>query len=291
VTQLPVSDSLPCPTNCGIHSVAISPSCQYLATSGFNPADVVVFSLPDFTPVLIGKGHTDWSFCVDFVNEETVVSGSRDRSVCAWKIPTNSQTLADNDSTDMIPFELPFMSKTEHEGKVRDLRVNRFRNYFSTLGTEGTVRIWDPNRFDIVCDIQLVNVAELVCMADDGNSSVAVGSQSFVTVVDQRTKTIASSIPSQNSGWGVRSVTFSHSLITIGGGEGRVSFYDRRKNQYLEDANGDLLLLNTGKHEETVQGPPHAVYTHNFDPSGTRLFIGGGPLLNGFQGCYASFWL
>jgi len=288
VRHLPLSDSLPCPNNCGIHAIAIAPSHQYLATSASNPADVAVFSLPDFVPVMIGKGHTDWSFCVDFVNDEVVVSGSRDRGVCAWKIPKSDAAGIEDDTTDSVPFEFPLMSKTEHEGKVRDLRVNRFRNNFSTLGTEGTIRIWDPVRFDVTREIQLVALTELVCMADDGNSSLAVGSQSSVTVVDQRTKKVVLSIPSHDSDWGVRSVTFFHHLITIGGGAGRVSFYDRRMNQPLLQQNHPRpVLLDTG-HDQTL---PHAVYTHNFDPSGTRMFIGGGPLLNGYQGCYASFWL
>lgn len=33
------------------------------------------------------------------------------------------------------------------------------------------------------------------------------------------------------------------------------------------------------------------VYTHAWDPSGTRLFMGGGPLAVGLSGCSLSAWL
>lgn len=37
-------------------------------------------------------------------------------------------------------------------------------------------------------------------------------------------------------------------------------------------------------------GVEHAVYTHAWDPSGTRLFVGGGPLAFGLRGGYLALW-
>lgn len=45
-------------------------------------------------------------------------------------------------------------------------------------------------------------------------------------------------------------------------------------------------------YEECFPGWPvrHAVYTHAYDFSGTRLLIGGGPLAFGLKGCYVGLW-
>lgn len=34
----------------------------------------------------------------------------------------------------------------------------------------------------------------------------------------------------------------------------------------------------------------HTVYTHCYDPTYTKLFVGGGPLPVGLCGCYAAVW-
>lgn len=34
----------------------------------------------------------------------------------------------------------------------------------------------------------------------------------------------------------------------------------------------------------------HAIYSHCYDPSGTKLFTGGGPLTANLYGHYASIW-
>lgn len=34
----------------------------------------------------------------------------------------------------------------------------------------------------------------------------------------------------------------------------------------------------------------HAVYTHAYDPSGTKLLVGGGPLPYGLKGSYLAMW-
>lgn len=45
-------------------------------------------------------------------------------------------------------------------------------------------------------------------------------------------------------------------------------------------------------YEELFSGIPtyHAAYTHAWDPSGTRLFVAGGPLPFGLRGCYMGLW-
>jgi len=120
---------------------------------------------------------------------------------------------------------------------------------------------------------------------------VAVGSQSKVSLVDQRTQKVEFTIDSHDGNWGVRSVGFFHDMVTIGGGAGRLAFYDLRNKAFLTDE-ANKIVSEDQEERVFIKTPQYsnAIYTHAFDTSGTRLFVGGGPLMNGFSGCYASLW-
>jgi len=110
-------------------------------------------------------------------------------------------------------------------------------------------------------------------------------------------------IPSHDGDWGVRSLSFQDFLVTVGGGAGRMAFYYMRKNSLLKVENlfgEEEFFLQTGTgwlekddiYQRHFSGLtiPNAIYTHSYDPSGTRLFIGGGPLMLGLKGCCAAIW-
>ena len=40
---------------CGIHSIAVSPEKQLVATGGRNPNELGVYSLPEWEPLAVGK--------------------------------------------------------------------------------------------------------------------------------------------------------------------------------------------------------------------------------------------
>ena len=57
-----------------------------------------------------------------------------------------------------------------------------------------------------------------------------------------------------------------------------------------------FCLLLFQRHDDTFyelfydQAYPNAVYTHQYDSSGTRMFVAGGPLPAGLWGNYAGLW-
>lgn len=72
-------------------------------------------------------------------------------------------------------------------------------------------------------------------------------------------------------------------------------------DKYMELENaGGATSLRTGKgwikKDEVYQehfwdhDTPNTVYTHCFDPTHRRLFVGGGPLPFGLCGSYAAIW-
>lgn len=209
------------------------------------------------------------------------------------------------------PLTRPLNSVVAHPSKTRDLVALKDLNKIYTLGTERTVSEWDAETFTKTANYNLSgieNFHEVVCIAHSANHGLlAVGSQNYLLLVDPRASIPVSRVPSQDSEWGVRSLCWRDYVISTGGGSGRISFYDIRRNQYQLLGNDSTLrpvppvsYLQTGKgqivrdevYETHFRGLaiPHAAYTHCFDPTGLRLFVGGGPLSFGLKGSYAALW-
>ena len=83
--------------------------------------------------------------------------------------------------------------------------------------------------------IYLKREKETVCIGlETDNNIYAIGSQSYVSIIDPRSTTVAHKIPSLDDGWGVRALSFKYYNLAIGGGYGRLSFYDLRNQKYHE---------------------------------------------------------
>jgi len=285
-------------SQCGVHSIAVNPGGDMLVTGGMDPSDCVVYKLPSLTPVQTFVGHSDWAFGVTWVSNDMFVSGSRDSTVKLWKVG-GCDGRAVNDE--------PVCSRSAHAGKVRDLRYSVSQGYMATLSSDETCKIWDPHMMSVTRSYDLFYSKELVCLAVQ-DETVAVGSQSFISLYDTRQPAPIEHIRSLDDGWGVRSISFLDHMMTCGGGQGRISFYDRRAGRYLELsrplAGGAGVeaspFLQTGKgwldknevYQEHFAGQEvnNACYSHCWHPSGTKLFTGGGPLPFGLRGCYAAIW-
>lgn len=151
----------------------------------------------------------------------------------------------------------------------------------------------------MVTTIDLIDENEFVALAsEDETGMLGIGSRSSISLADPRSGKIELSFPSLDNGWGVRSLNFRGGHISIGGGQGRLSFFDIKASKYLKVApDTEYLTISPGwvKTAPTPivlvgQNENHAIYTHQWDPTGSRLFVGGGPLFLASQGCYAAVW-
>lgn len=109
------------------------------------------------------------------------------------------------------------------------------------------------------------------------------------------------SIPSLDHGAGIRSLSWSKNCITVGGGLGRLSWIDSRTFKYVRNESTttqkyrqvspgwvndeDLQAINTNLFflRQDIQ---HAIYAHDYDSSGCRLLVSGGPLQVALRGSY-----
>ena len=115
----------------GIHSIVTNPSKSLLCTNGVNNCDIAIYKLPTVDPFCIGEcAHTDFIFDTCWLDDQFLISISRDNSLALWKIDDyleNNATYWQNRiSEDKMyrnsePFENSF---TEDTGNYRKLSTD-----------------------------------------------------------------------------------------------------------------------------------------------------------------------
>ncbi|KAG0289448.1 DDB1- and CUL4-associated factor 12 [Linnemannia gamsii] len=287
----------------GVRSLSINPSRTLLAIGGGDPFQVTIYSIPGYEPVGIMYGHSDLVFSLTWVTDTVLISGSRDGSMRVWSM--DSSVMATLPSV-TVPIEVrfPVLSQEEKKTKVRDLSLNKGTGQLMTLTTDGYVKLWDRESYIQISKLKLLRSTETVCLASNADANLfAVGSQSHITVIDPRTSGLVHETDSCDEGWGVRALDFKSHIITTGGGYGRIGYYDLRAQRYLDGFdNGQNTRryqdIGSGwlNRETTYAGSitgitiRNAVYTMQYDSTGTRLFAAGGPLQLGLCGSYAGLW-
>ncbi|CAJ0639515.1 7650_t:CDS:2 [Entrophospora sp. SA101] len=219
------------------------------------PYQVTIYELPSFDPV---AGHNDLVFSVEWLDDDHVVSGSRDGTIRLWSIQSKIVSELPILPNKYINVHQSLLTRSGNIGKVRDLKYNPKTEQIMTLSTAGYVKIWDSSYLNRIAKIQLNHTNENVCLSMNPKLSLyAVGSQSHVSILDPRiSSSIVHEIDSVDEGW-----------------------------EKL-DLNRDAVYINHFS-GSSIQ---NAIYTLSYDESGTKLFSGGGPLHLGLKGSYAALW-
>eukprot|EP00158_Paraphelidium_tribonemae_P004500 Partr_v1_DN26789_c3_g1_i4_m8598 putative ddb1 and cul4 associated factor len=300
----------------GIYGLAVNPSKTLLAAcTGIN-CKITVYRLPGFEPVASLEGHTDLIFSLTWISDLCIVSSARNHFVGMWSLESIDEMRSPFENNMNIPVIEHTIMHREHMAKVRSIQYNAHKENLFTLGGDGTARLWDINRLTYSKEIYFLDqTSEAVCTSQDATKNLyAIGSQKCITLIDPRIPGgLVHDIESADEGFGVRSLAWNSNILTIGGGLGRLSFYDLRTQNYLHVVRDDKPLAEEKAHEkwagnyrrtgagwlchDTMQRSyfsnqtiPNAVYTMAYDASGSRLFTGGGPLQMCLRGSYAAVW-
>ncbi|XP_031565544.1 DDB1- and CUL4-associated factor 12-like [Actinia tenebrosa] len=300
----------------GVHDIALNQSQTMLASNGENPNHLAVYKLPTFDPVCVGEGHSDWVFATEWIDDRLLATGSRDGTISIWNTYggepayTSNKLVGTTNGKEKAKIMPAYVSpKTTLTGtveadRIRDLAYNSNTGNLAALSPHSLVHVWDIASGKQLSSFPLPFYYENVCLALEKDRSLyAIGSQSHVSLVDLRSYKMVKNIRTYDPGAGVRSVSFQDVLLTIGTGHGSVVFYDLVANGFLVTDTKDDLTLKSGKGwlrldntlyeyftETEVDCFSNAIYTHCYDPTGTKLFTAGGPLALVLYGNYAAVW-
>ena len=297
---------------CGIRSISVNPSKNTVASSSSNPCHLTVLEIPTFKPVSTFVGHSDWIFGTAWIDDVRVITASRDATLRIWNV--NNRTGTQTETSEAVCSSL-------HKHKVRDVKYDRSCALAASVSTDGMITFWDPATIGVVRSVRLKpdQSKELACIAIE-QGLMAAGSLYNISLMDIRSKDIKSI---KSKGLGTRSLSFHEGTLTIGGGCGKISFFDLRMDRFLEVSSDSPPDKERSFHLQTSQGLWHprdmqfynfqqhtgifaqselfsdviqshqfmpSCFTHCWDPLGVRLFVGGGPSFQLARGCYMSVW-
>ena len=284
----------------GAHAIAQTKTRDRLCVSGGPGHDIVGFERggerDDIVPAYALRGHEDVVFGMDFIHRDALASASRDGSLRIFRLPREtSEEKCAVYASPVVSIKPEGGCGSRSSEKLRGVKLvyDVLSPQLATISSSGTVYQFDASTPHVVSqEYKLRGFAETSCVATDGRV-VAVGSRAHIGLIDFRMRGVVSSFAVHStrrrslSLSATRSLSFAphESILTIGGGRDNVDFFDVRMRQYLKHLEGRL-----GREPLNDLRAP-AIFSHEWDPTGTRLLVAGGPLLELIPGFYVGLWL
>uniref|UniRef100_A0A915I624 DDB1- and CUL4-associated factor 12 beta-propeller domain-containing protein n=1 Tax=Romanomermis culicivorax TaxID=13658 RepID=A0A915I624_ROMCU len=222
ITHIP---SIKCPTtdttdlkNGGVHSIDVNPSKNLLVSGAQDPCDLAVYRLPDFRPLAVGRrAHQDWVFDAKFLDDQFVVSGSRDGSIALFKFDEDDLTLKNDEksapSSSKHNFQLVDCVLSKPLKKIKKIRAMAFSKIHKILtllaiAPSPTISLVDARSFRQLSVKKIEPPfahysyvspmsSDCVCLCHDPQEerSTVVGTRTSFVFVDSRTLSFTHQAP------------------------------------------------------------------------------------------------
>ena len=285
----------------GARAIAQTKTRDRLCVSGGPGHDVIGFERGGegdaIVPAYALRGHEDVVFGMDFIHRDALASASRDGSLRIFRLPRETSeeecAVCASPVVSIEPTRGGCGSRSSEKLRGVKLVYDAPSPQLATISSSGTVYQFDASTPHVVSqEYKLRGFAETSCVATDGRV-VAVGSRAHIGLIDFRMRGVVASFAVHStrrrslSLSATRSLSFAphESILTIGGGRENVDFFDVRMRRYLKHLEGRL-----GREPLNDLHAP-AIFSHEWDPTGTRLLVAGGPLLELIPGFYVGLWL
>lgn len=129
----------------GIRAINVNPAGTFIAVASGNPYHIHIFDLPSLSSNTILQGHTDAIFSVAWIDNETIISGSRDGTMKCWKLNRNKVHTVQDTTHRSIDIIGPSWSTAELDSqRIRDLTYVDMKAV--ALSSNGFLDLWDVDK-------------------------------------------------------------------------------------------------------------------------------------------------
>jgi WD40 repeat protein len=292
----------------GNRTIKVNPTSLVFASGSSDSKRISIMSSEKLEHVQMVQGHNHSILDCEWLSDSRLVTVGRggEMKVHSCFSATEPSSVAAIVSEYLHPQEPEF----------RCVKRMPKRQKFLVASMEGEMQLFDSTRLSLVQGISLANQHSI--RAIDYNyfsGAFLVASDGIINCYDARNNQSWAKIhfPDYRN---IRSLSSDQNLITLATGSGKIAFCDIRTlsivpmddhhvSHWMADPtiqSSGTPILTTGKNFYRLFGghvvptdfyngtfAPHPVeqgiFTHCYDPSGIRLFVGGGPSLASLDGC------